>query len=537
MPRLAALLVPLFPLAARLRAEPALAGEAVAVCEGDGTGARVAAASRPARRAGIRAGMTLAQARGILPDLIARGQDPLCEASATGALLEVAGGLSPRIEDAGPGLALADVEGMEELFPGPEGEERLGHAAIRAAGDLDLPLRVGIAGTRLAAVVAARLPDSPTVVPPGGEAAFLAARPLKVLGLPDRLRATLRRWGVETVGGLARLPAGEIGQRLGAEGRAAWRAARGEDPRPLVPAPPSPVLEEGMELEWPLLNLHALTAVLEELVGRSMERLRRLGAACTLLELELGLEPAGHDRRSVRLPSPSTDTYALVGILRLELEKTPPEGPVAAVRCLIHPDEPRRAQLNLFGPREVSPGALATALARATARLGPENVGSPRVAGSHVPGRYTMEPFDPPPPPGSRPEPQRARGLLAVRTLRPPVPLEVLTQVRAKGEGVRGEEFSARREDNEHTGCSVLSPHTSYPTSHSPRSLATPPGAAPRISGAVRVAAGPWRCEEGWWSGAAVDRDYWDVELNDGRIYRIFHDTRKDAWYADGVYD
>ena len=503
MARLAALFVPLFPLAARLRAEPELAGQAVAVCEGDGTAARVAAASRPARKAGVRAGMTLAQARGILPDLIARGRDPLCERAAAGALLEVAGGLSPRIEEAAPGLALADVEGMKALFPGPDGEERLGAAAIRAAEGIGLPLRAGIAGTRLAATVAARLPASPTVVPPGGEAELLAPLPLEALELPRRTRATLRRWGVTTVGELARLPGEEIARRLGEEGRAAWRAARGEDPRPLVPAVPAPVLEEGMELEWPLLRLEPLVAVLEELVDRLIERLLRTGAACTVLELELNLEPEGHDRRQLRLPAPSTDAASLVGILRLELESRPPEAPVAAVRCLAHPDQPRRAQLSLFGPQEISPATLATALARAAARLGPENVGSPRVVDTHVPGGSTLEPFDPPPPPRSRPEPRRARGLLAVRTLRPPVPLEVL--VEAGG-----------------------TPH--------PRSLASPPGASLEISGTVRVAAGPWHCEEGWWEHP-IERRYWDVELDDGRLYRIFHDPRQDAWFADGVYD
>ena len=75
MTRIACLFIPLFPLAARLRSEPELAGEAVAVCEGNGSAARVVGASRPARRSGVRSGMSLAQARGILPSLIARGRD------------------------------------------------------------------------------------------------------------------------------------------------------------------------------------------------------------------------------------------------------------------------------------------------------------------------------------------------------------------------------------------------------------------------------------------------------------------------------
>ena len=63
------------------------------------------------------------------------------------------------------------------------------------------------------------------------------------------------------------------------------------------------------------------------------------------------------------------------------------------------------------------------------------------------------------------------------------------------------------------------------------------PGAPTEIHGQVRVAAGPWSLEESWWSEAPVERDYWDVELSDGGLYRIFRDRRSDAWFADGLYD
>ncbi len=106
MTRIACLFIPLFPLAARLRSEPELAGEVVAVCEGNGSAAKVVGASRPARKSGVRSGMSLAQARGILPSLIARGRDVSCESSAHEALLETAVGLSPRVEDAAPEWSL-----------------------------------------------------------------------------------------------------------------------------------------------------------------------------------------------------------------------------------------------------------------------------------------------------------------------------------------------------------------------------------------------------------------------------------------------
>jgi hypothetical protein len=59
----------------------------------------------------------------------------------------------------------------------------------------------------------------------------------------------------------------------------------------------------------------------------------------------------------------------------------------------------------------------------------------------------------------------------------------------------------------------------------------------PRLDGRVRVAAGPWALEEGWWRDHPVDRDYWDVELAAGSLVRIFRERASGAWYADGIYD
>jgi len=512
MPRLACLYVPLFPLAARLRSEPDLMGGAVAVCEGNGSAARVVAAALMARQAGVRVGMTLAQARSVLPDLIARGRDPVCERSAHEALLEVGWRLSPRVEEAADNLVVADVGGMERLF---EDEAHLGQSAIRAARSLDLRVRVGIAATKLAARIAARLPATPVVVREGDEARFLAPLPLGHLALDGRLLTTLRRWGIGTIGELAALPADRVASRLGLAGSEAHQAARGLDPRPLVPHQPSPALSEGLELEWPVVTVEPLLAAIRQSLERMHERLAQLDLACSMLELELGLEPEGVVRRAIRLPSPTRDVAAMLGLIRLELESDPPQAPVAAFLCTLHPAQPRRGQLTLFGPAEIHPERLATALARLAARLGPQCVGSPRAVDGHLPEGFASVSFDPPPAPKLRDRPRQGRGLLGVRVLRPPVGLEVIA-----------EEGPAPASDGA-LGSDALRLV----------SMASISGATPRIQGLVRVAAGPWRLEEGWWSDQPVTRDYWDVELSSGGLYRIYRDPSSGEWFADGMYD
>jgi len=509
--------VPLFPLAARLRTEPELKGEAVAVFEGNGNAARVVAATRPARKAGIEPGQTLPQARALFPELVARGRDRESERAAQEALAEAADSFSPRVEDAGEGVVYFDAAGIP-LPPTGEGrteggasaEIRLGRAVIAAVERAGLPARFGIAASKLAARVAAGLPESPTVVPEGQEARFLAPLPLAKLAPEMELAETLERWGIRSIGELARLPEGEVASRLGEIGRELHATARGVDPRPLEPRLPSPALSEGMELEWPLVALEPFLFVGNSALERLARRLESQALACSRLEIGLKLDPEGYDARAIVLPAPTRDVKTLLTLTRLELEARPPGAPVVGFTFTAQPDRPRRAQLSLFGPAALSPDRLASTIARLAAILGADRVGSPRAVDGHRPERFAVADYAPPPPPAERRAPRTGRGLLAIRVLRPPIEIEVIV--------------SPCHPERREGSLRLLS-------------LKSTSGAEPEIAGSVRVAAGPWRLEEGWWTSAPADRDYWDVELDQGGLYRIYRDRTSDKWYVDGIYD
>jgi protein ImuB len=547
---IACLFVPLFPLAARLRSEPELKDEAVAVCEGNGSAARVVAATRKARRAGIEPGMTLPQARAILPKLVARGRDRACERAAGEALVEVAESFSPRVEDEGEGVVYFEFRISDFGFKTTHSKSDIEVARdiLRAAEKALLPARVGVAASKLAARIAAGLPDTPTVVPAGEERRFLAPLPLGRLAPALEIAATLDRWGLHTIGDLAKLPEGEVAGRRGETGRALHATARGIDPRPLEPHLPPPVFTEGMDLEWPLASLEPFLFVGHAALERLVRRLEAQALACTRLEVALKLDPDGHDARSIALPAPTRDVKTLLTLVRLELEARPPGAAVAGFSFTAHPDAPRRAQLTLFGPAALSPDRLATTIARLAALLGADRVGSPRAVDGHRPERVTLTGYAPPPPPHVRLAPREGRGLLAVRVLRPPVEIEVILQeagggrqetanIPSQGAGEREGSplatWSAGRGQGPRLAQRAAGGGEGRPVSM--KTLA--PDAAPPIAGSVRVAAGPWSLEDGWWTDAPADRDYWDVELSDGGLYRIYRDRAADKWFADGVYD
>ncbi|HET7434531.1 MAG TPA: DNA polymerase Y family protein [Thermoanaerobaculia bacterium] len=497
MTRLACLYVPLFPLAARLRSEPELKDDAIAIVEGNGGGAHVIAATRRARTKGIQAGQTLTQARAILPKLIARGRDAECERTAQEALLEVAETFSPRIEDAGDGVVFADVTGLERHFAS---ELDLAKAAIRAADDVALPIRCGIAASKLAARVAAELPKSPTVVDPGKEAEFLAPLPLTRLSPQLDAAATLRRWGLGSIGELANLPESEVASRLGDLGRELHYAARGIDPRPLIPRALPPEFREGMELEWPLVALEPFLFIANAALDRLAKRLEIQGFACKRLELTMNLEPDGFHSRAIDLPAPTRDVKTMLTLLRLDLEKTPPGAPVAGFSIVAHPDRPRRAQLSLFGPSALSPEKLATTIARLVSMLGDDRVGMPVAVDGHLPDRYAIDTFDPPAAPDMKRKPRKSRGVVAARVFRPALPVEVITR------------------ENEGT--------TRITAIHGEGD----------IDGSVRTCSGPWKIEESWWSATPASNEYWDVELDRGGTYRVYQASTSE-WFVDARYE
>jgi hypothetical protein len=49
--------------------------------------------------------------------------------------------------------------------------------------------------------------------------------------------------------------------------------------------------------------------------------------------------------------------------------------------------------------------------------------------------------------------------------------------------------------------------------------------------------AGPWRLRGEWWTADPYAREYYDVELTDCAVYRVYRDARQGRWLADGVYD
>src|SRR6185369_1552257 len=494
MARIACLVVPDLPVAAVRRADPDRAGRPLALTDAPGPHVRIVAASADARALGVRPGRhTAAQARALSGDLIICPRDRAAEESARRALVDVAASLADRIELAPDGTVYLDAAGATHLVGSEAG---LATALVARAARIGLEARAAVASSMITARLAAHHGHGTEVVAAGTARGFLAPLPLACLEPPPAVAETLARWGIRTLGDLGRLPVEEVATRLGPDGAALVRGARGEDERPLAPQSFVGAVEEAMALEYAIDNVEPLLFSLHGMALRAIERIGLAGTGCAELGLALELDDRSRDARTIPLVAPTRDVKTLLTCLRVDVEARPPRAAIVRVVLTLVPARVRATQLGLFTPAGPAPERLATTLARLGVLCGTGRVGVPVAMDSHRPGDASVAPFvlDTV---AATPNGEGATACrLVIRALRPPRPLEVFTE-RDAPSFVRGS----------------------------------------GLGGRVVGVAGPWRIATEWWSDAVCLRDYYDLELTDGGIYRCFRDRRSGAWFVDGAYD
>lgn len=323
------------------------------------------------------------------------------------------------------------------------------------------------------------------------------------------LVATLRRWGLVTLGDFSALPVAEVRERLGAVGVRLHGLARGEDDRPLVPAVAAPVFEATLSLEWPIEGLEPLSFVLGRLFDDVCARLEQHDRGGVRVCVRLRLVTKAWHERQLELPAPMRDAKVLRTLMLLDLERHPPPAGIDAVTVMVDPAPGRIVQHSLIEKAVPPPEQISTLLARLASLMGEGRCGAPALVDSHRPGRLGMAPFSP----SSRVAERcaGAAGMVAVvRRFRPPVAIRV----------EMGREGPSRV-----WGGSVAG-----------------------VGGSVRQWSGPWRGSGAWWpapgdapasepGGGAWSTEEWDVELSDGGVYRVSQSTHDGQWFLEGVLD
>ncbi|MFH0750274.1 MAG: hypothetical protein V2B17_00395 [Chloroflexota bacterium] len=376
-------------------------------------------ASPAALALGVRRGIPLGRAHRLAPEAVFLPPDRVADAAAVEAALDALAAFSPGV--AGPtdpadrafGSLEIHVDGLEALW-GPE-PVLVGKVRTALAPLLPGVPRAGIAGTRFAAALAATTgPGSSAVpavlVPPGGDAAFLAPFPASALTRDPEARGRLARFGLLTIGAVAALPRSALVARFGVEeGGRLHARANGSETDPFRPRRAPERLALALALDEAVTGLDALRFVLRRLAGALATQLDARGEAAGRARLVVTLDPTFAPGRlpkpgaglptvvvAQRLPEPTADPEALERLLVERLEREPPALPVVRLELELLDVVPAAGhQLTLFVPQANAASRLAWQLARLAVRFGEGRVGRVALADPEAPlpeTRWTWHP-------------------------------------------------------------------------------------------------------------------------------------------------
>ena len=332
--------------------------------------------------------------------------------------------------------------------------------------------------------------------------------------------AILHKWGIHTLGQLAALDKEQLGARLGPEAIRMWERANGRSNRLLKLIRPPESFQESFEFEREIETAEPLLFMLR----RFLEQLAVRLAAIYLVAKELTLritfansrqdEPAVAGKQSYervfKIPQPTNDVDLLFRMLQTHLENFRSEHPIVAVALSAEPIKPAGEQFGLFETTLRNPHQLSETLARLTALLGSDRIGTPVLEETHRPDAFRMQPFS--------------------------WQLNSAADNGGRSSATLGSQREARRSSPLHILCPALRRFRPAVSASVLQDEDTPAHVrSAEISGKIIEQRGPYFLSGNWWDEKSWARAEWDLQLQNGELVRAHE--RDGVWKIDGVYD
>src|SRR5438093_3338069 len=320
-----------------------------------------------------------------------------------------------------------------------------------------------------------------------------------VKGSAQEILAILHKWGIHALGQLAALDKEQLGARLGAEAVRMWERANGQFNRVLKLVRPPESFAETFEFENEIETVEPLLFILRRFLEQLTLRLSGIYLVAKELTLRITFVNQQVYERIFKIPQPTNDIGLLFRMLQTHLENFRSKHPIVAVALIAQPSKPAREQFGFFETTLRNSHQLSETLARLSALLGGDRVGTPVLEETHRPDAFRLEPFawavESAVPSGESSHALRTAHATAVlRRFRPAVAASVLLDA-DRAAHVRSAD----------------------------------------IRGNVIEQRGPYLISGNWWDEKSWARVEWDLHTENGEVLRV-HEA-EGTWKIDGVYD
>lgn len=332
--------------------------------------------------------------------------------------------------------------------------------------------------------------------------------------------AILHKWGIHTLGQLAALDKEQLGVRLGPEAIRMWERANGRSSRLLKLIQPPESFEESFEFEREIETAEPLLFMLRRFLEQLAVRLAAIYLVAKELTLRITFGGKQSYERVFKIPQPTNDVDLLFRMLQTHLENFRSEHPIVAVALSAEPIKPVGEQFGLFETTLRNPHQLSETLARLTALLGSDRIGTPVLEETHRPDAFRMQPFS--------------------------WHVNFAAGNGGRNSATPGSQDEARRSSPLHDLCSVLRrfrPAISASVLEDEDRPAYLRSA--EMSGKSIAQRGPYLLSGNWWDEKSWGHTEWDLQLENGELVRCHktdpptpsYGVARGTWRIDGIYD
>jgi protein ImuB len=341
----------------------------------------------------------------------------------------------------------------------------------------------------------------------------------------------LHKWGIHTLGQLAALDKDQLGARLGPEAIRMWERANGRSSRLLKLIRPPESFEESFEFEREIETAEPVLFMLRRFLEQLIVRLDAIYLVAKQLTLRITFansrqvcdgtdssdwrnEPALAGKQSYervfKIPQPTNDVDLLFRMLQTHLENFRSEHPIVAVGLSAEPIKPAGEQFGLFETTLRNPHQLSETLARLSALLGSDRIGTPVLEETHRPDAFRMQPFS--------------------------WQLNSAADNGGRSSATPGSQREARRSSPLHILCPALRRFRPAVCAAVLQDGDIPAHVhSAEMSGKIINERGPYLLSGNWWDEKSWSRAEWDLQLQNGELVRAHE--QDGVWKIDGVYD
>jgi protein ImuB len=345
--------------------------------------------------------------------------------------------------------------------------------------------------------------------------------------------AILHKWGIHTIGQLAALDKQQLGARLGPEAVRIWERANGRSNRLLKLIRPSESFQESFEFEREIETAEPLLFMLRRFLEQLAVRLAAIYLVTKKLTLRITFGNKQIYERVFKIPQPTNDVDLLFRMLQTHLENFRSEHPIVAVALSVEPSKPAQEQFGLFETTLRNPHQLSETLARLTALVGGDRIGTPVLEETHRPDAFRMQPFGSTGFQSATARIRRAEGVGQAGVLA----CKRKGSLAAASPSCGGQDArlphsqdgcapssAALRRFRPAVSASVLQDENIPAHVHSAKMV-----------GKVIDQRGPYLLSGNWWDEKSWGRAEWDLQLQNAEVVRAHE--RDGVWKIDGVYD